>query len=256
MASLNNKHWFPPNYKFSRRQNTACTGIQLKPSCAADKDLLDDFEWAERVCFSLQIIISIFSRLALILIRKQKPKILRDSLKLKFLLHVVSLLPRSQFSDSYHGGRLCWTTDTSKNDRRLGKKDSLPHSSGNAAASLPSISTLSSHYTLMKMIRIGQQAPSSDKRQPIKFNFSLSPSYNRLMDIPLCGTHSNPPYLDNRQAQWHLLKKRKRTTVQALGSWRLFWQRINWASQLRWTLDFIYCWVPECMHTHMAKHTF
>lgn len=58
------------------------------------------------------------------------------------------------------------------------------------------------------MIRVGQETLFSDKSQPIISSFSLCPVTISWWTSP-CVAHSNPPYLDNRQAQGHLLKKRK-----------------------------------------------
>lgn len=69
------------------------------------------------------------------------------------------LLPPSQLLVSYHGGRLCWTTDTSKNNRRLGKTVSRLHSSGSTVAVPPSISTLLSLYTFTENDQDWARAP-------------------------------------------------------------------------------------------------
>lgn len=87
-------------------------------------------------------------------------------------------LPRpSLFSVSYHGGRMCWTTLRGGN-RQTSEEESVPSTRVSAAPTLPRLQYVPPHPAalLMKMLRIGQQPPSSDKRQPIKFNFGSGPS--------------------------------------------------------------------------------
>lgn len=116
---------------------------------------------------------------------------------------VVTVPPR--LVGSYHGGRLR-RMDTSKNHRRWRKKGFLPHRDWTPQWLYSVICTLWSWETFPKINQ--DWAMHLLLRPPPANQMQLGPSLclNTLMDIPLVW----PPYLENRQAQRHLFKKKKR----------------------------------------------
>lgn len=105
------------------------------------------------------------------------------------------------------------------------------------------------------MIRVGQENLTSDKSQPIKSSFSLC-RITVSWWTPPCVARSNPPYLDNRQAQRHLLKKRKHSAgsrQQAAGGY--FGGGSTGHLNGDGHLISHTTWESECMQAHTHTHT-